>query len=82
MQINSIKYVKDFIIEINSLNGETYNIDLERQIREFIEKYDRFNELLNLDYFKNFRLNKKWNTIEWDNGFDICPDLLELKIPA
>jgi hypothetical protein len=77
MNIKEIKYLKDYEIEIIYDNGVTHIFNLEPVVKEFISKYNRFTELLDHKYFATVHLNKDWNTIEWDNGFDICPDYFQ-----
>ncbi|MDR3598840.1 DUF2442 domain-containing protein [Clostridium sp.] len=77
MKIISIKYIKGFEIEVEYEDGSGHIFNLESVTRDFVNKYNRFQEILNPDYFCTARLNTDWNTIEWDNGYDICPDMIQ-----
>lgn len=35
-----------------------------------------FESMKNEEVFKQFQISKDWDTLVWDNGFDICPDVL------
>jgi hypothetical protein len=58
-------------------NGKSRTFNFEKDVKEFISKYNMFHDLLNPDEFRKVKLNKQWNTLEWENGFDICPSLLQ-----
>lgn len=77
MKIISVKYLSDYKIEVCYEDNSKYIFDLETSIKEFVNEYDRFHELLEKEYFKSVRLNDEWNTVEWDNGFDISPELMQ-----
>ncbi len=36
----------------------------------------KFRELLDPDYFVKVRLNREFDSVEWDNRIDFCPDVL------
>ena len=78
MEIISVSYLKDYELRIIYENGLGCLFNLFETINNFTTKYNKFHELLKKDYFKNVILNKDWNTIEWENGFDICPELMQL----
>jgi len=77
MKIINVSYVKDYELEITYENGLKCLFNFCDTINNFISKFHRFYELLNKEYFKNVILHEDWNTIEWENGFDICPDLMQ-----
>ena len=77
MKIKEIKYHKGYVIQVIYDNGQMNMFNLEPIIKEFVSKYGRFSELLDVNYFSTVRLNKNWNTVEWENGFDICPDYFQ-----
>ena len=77
MKIVNLKYIKDYQIKVIYENQSEHIFDFADTIKEFVDKYNKFHELLKPEYFSSVRLNTEWNTIEWDNGFDVCPDLLQ-----
>jgi hypothetical protein len=77
MKILKVKYIDKYKIKLTYEDNSSILIDLEDTIKTFVSKYDKFHELLNINYFRNVQLNKEWNTIQWENGFDICPDQLQ-----
>jgi hypothetical protein len=70
------KYVNDYILEITFEN----NIKGEIDFSSYLSKQGLFQQLNNIDYFKNFKINKDIGTICWENGLDISPDTLYNKI--
>jgi Protein of unknown function (DUF2442) len=76
MSIKKVEYIKDYEVKVICADGKEHVINLESSIKQFVKKYNKFHEILDVEYFKNFKLNKEWNTLEWGNGFDICPDML------
>lgn len=77
MQITQVKYAGDYKIQITYADQVKRIFDLEKDIREFIKTYNRFHDMLNKDVFSKVKLNTEWNTLEWENGFDVCPDILQ-----
>ncbi|MFZ2655987.1 MAG: DUF2442 domain-containing protein [Victivallales bacterium] len=67
-----------FLLEFNT--GEKGVVNL-REI--LLDESGAFSELFrkNLGEVKNFHLDS-WPTLAWDNGFDICPDVLYEKFKA
>lgn len=68
--IKSFRILHDFIIEIHFEDGKVQTIDFEK----FHHK-GWWEELNDLDYFKNVRLNEMDN-LEWPNGQDFMPEHL------
>ncbi|OQX98028.1 MAG: hypothetical protein B6I24_06645 [Bacteroidetes bacterium 4572_128] len=69
--------IEAFILTLEFLNKEILKINLKEQIKEWAEEPSNiFNELLNEEYFKTVQYDEDWETIYWDNGIDLCADLL------
>lgn len=75
--IKGIINIEPFRITARFNNNKIRTIDLEAKLREWSKTPDsKFKDLLDPDYFKSVRLNKELETIYWDNGIDLCPDVL------
>ncbi len=75
--VKEIIKVEPFKITLRFNNDELRRIELEEKLRERTKSPDsKFNELLNSNYFATVKLNKELETIYWDNGIDLCPDVL------
>ncbi len=77
MKITKVEYVSGHTVRVTYADNTFHNINLYSPIKRFVDKYQRFNSMLNPEYFKMYKFNSTWNTLEWANGFDICPDLLQ-----
>lgn len=75
--IKEIISVEPFKVTVRFNNNEVRTIDLEEKLREWSKSPDsKFKELLNPGYFKSVKLNEELETIYWENGIDLCPDVL------
>lgn len=70
--ITRVKYIKDYQLELEFNDGLVRIADLS----PYIGGNGVFAPLQNIDYFKTVSLDSCGNTICWDNGADICPDVL------
>lgn len=70
--ILNVKYVKDYLLEV------TFNDNSKKIInfQNIIDDSDIFKPLQDIEYFKKVKIDSTGNTICWDNGADICPNLL------
>lgn len=72
------------IVEINGLkakfefeNGEIREVDFEKYLdRKAMTSESMFRPLLDPEYFRTMQLHPEWNTIFWDNGIDLDPNVL------
>ncbi len=69
IRIISAEYLEDYKIKVKFNDGLEKSIDLEKELYGEI-----FAPLKDIDYFKNFSLNRF--TIEWPNGADFSPEFL------
>ena len=67
--ITKAKYINQYKIEIEFNTKENGIVNFEKQLENGI-----FNQLQDLDTFKNFKLNT-W-TLEWQNGADFEPEFI------
>lgn len=77
--IKDIKSVQPYTLKLEFKNGEIKEIDLKAKLTEWSQSPDsKFRQLLNPEYFSSVKLNEELDTIYWDNGIDLCPDVLYL----
>ncbi|MCP5051258.1 MAG: DUF2442 domain-containing protein [bacterium] len=75
--IKEIKEVSPFKVKLKFNTGEIKEVDLERKLKEWSKSPGSvYKQLLEPEYFKNVKLNTEMETIYWDNGIDLCPDVL------
>ncbi|MBM2813527.1 MAG: molybdopterin-guanine dinucleotide biosynthesis protein [Ignavibacteria bacterium] len=71
-----VKYLHDYKLELEFNDGLVKSIDLS----DVVGGTGIFAPLKNIDYFKKVSIDSCGNSICWENGADICPDVLyELK---
>lgn len=52
-------------------------VNLESELKKWSRSPDsKFKALLDPDTFQNVKLNAEIESIYWDNGIDLCPDVL------
>lgn len=75
--VKQIKSVEPYILQLVFNNSEVKDIDLKEKLFEWSKTPEsKFKQLLDPEYFKTVKLNKELETIYWDNGIDLCPDVL------
>lgn len=75
--IKEIKEVSPFMLTLYYKSGELVLVDLEGKLREWSQTPDsKFRQLLDPDYFVTVKLDTEFASIFWDNGIDLCPDVL------
>lgn len=71
LHINKIEYEKDYQLKLTFNNNEVKKVDLKNELYGEV-----FEELNNIEKFKQYFLNKNTKTIEWENGADFAPEFL------
>jgi len=75
--IKEISKVKPFSLILRFNTGETVQIDLGNKLKEWSQSpKSKFKALLDPTYFQSVKLDNEAETIYWDNGIDLCPDVL------
>ena len=75
--IKKIVAVNPYQITLFFNTGENLTIDLEESLQEWaLPVQSRYRQLLDPEYFKTVKLDPDAETISWDNGIDLCPDVL------
>jgi hypothetical protein len=58
-------------------NNEIRKINFEPKLKEWTTSpQSKFGQLLNLDLFKTVKLDEEMETLIWENGIDLCPNVL------
>ena len=75
--IKAIEDVHPFTLTLRYNTGETLLVDLTSKLREWSQTPDsKFRQLLDPTYFVTVKLEPEFASIAWDNGIDLCPDVL------
>ncbi len=69
--VKNAHYVKDYQINIEFTDGLLKTVDLKEHLKGKV-----FEPLKDMEYFRNFKVNKDTETIEWSNGADFAPAFL------
>ena len=65
-----LKYIKDYILDVEFENGKKGRIDLKR----YSQKGGIFSELSDISFFRKVYIDKELGVITWPNGLDIAPE--------
>jgi hypothetical protein len=75
--IKEIVKVEPFKLTLRFNTGELREVDLAEKLNEWgSSPSSKFAELKNHEVFKGVKLDKEFETVVWDNGIDLCPDVL------
>jgi len=74
-RIIEANYVRDYTIYIYFSDGSEGEVDLSHELEGEI-----FTPLRDIDYFKNFTVNRELHTIVWPNDADFAPEFLYEKL--
>jgi len=70
--IVSATYKGKYKLELRFENGKSGIVDF----RKYIQKGGVFKKLEDIEYFKQFVVNRELGVITWDNEVDIAPETL------
>lgn len=75
--VKEIIKIQAFILTLKFNTGEILDVNLESKLREWSNEPDSlYKQLLNPEYFKTVKYDESWETIFWDNGIELCADVL------
>lgn len=75
--VKEIIEVNPFSIVLRFNTGDVLKVDLEKELKEWSSSPNsRFIELTDPKTFKGVKLDKEMESIYWENGLDLCPDVL------
>ena len=74
--IKEARYVDGYKLEIIFEDGKKGIVDLQ----EYARKGGLFDRFSDLEYFKQFYINKELNVLCWPDGLDIAPETLYHKV--
>jgi len=66
------KYIEDFKVELTFENGRKGVVDF----KGYAEKGGVFTPFADLEYFKQFSINREIGALCWPGGLDIAPEVL------
>ena len=71
LHVKNVKYLHDYVLEIEFNDGVKGEIDLENELEGEI-----FGPLRDKKMFKTVKVDSLMQTIVWDNGADLAPEFL------
>lgn len=75
--ITEIKNIKEYTLTLRFNTGETKSVNLQNKLIEWSHSTgSAFTYLLDQKNFSRVHLNNDFGNIYWDNGIDLCPDVL------
>jgi len=75
--VKEIKNASAYFLTLQFNTGEVLRVDLEAKLKEWSKSPEsKCKQLLDPDYFCTAKLDKESETIFWDNGIDLCSDVL------
>ncbi len=72
IDIISAKYKGEYKIELTFENGRSGVVDFTK----YIEKGGVFSQLSDIEFFKEFQVNKELGVLTWKDEIDIAPEVL------
>ncbi len=75
LHVTNAEYVEDYVLNVTFNNGEFGTVDLQGELYG-----EMFSPLLDLEKFKDFRVDDEIDTIVWGNGADFAPEFLYEKM--
>ena len=70
--VNTAKYIEKYRVLFQFSDGIEAEIDLSH----YCKKQGIFENLNNIDFFRDFYIDEELGTIAWKNGLDIAPESL------
>jgi hypothetical protein len=75
--ITELIAVEPYKLTLKFNTGEIRQVDLEAKLNEWAtDPKSKFAELKALEYFKSVKLDPDFNSLVWENGIDLCPDVV------
>lgn len=75
LDVISVRHLRDYELELEFEDSAKGNVDFS-QYRSRVGVFCKFNDM---EYFKNFSIDKELGVISWENGVDIAPETLYSK---
>ena len=75
--VKKIINTQAFVLTLQFNTGEIINVNLKQKLQEWSKEPNSiYKKLLDPNYFKTVKYEPEWKTIYWDNGIDLCADVL------
>ncbi len=75
--VKEIIDIEPFKLTLRFNTGEIRQVNLAEKMNEWATTpQSKFAELKNYEVFKQVKLNSDFETLVWENGIDLCPDVL------
>ena len=70
--VASAKHIEKYTLEITFADGQKGSVDLQ----SYAKKGGVFSQFSDLEYFKQFYINRELGVLCWPGGVDIAPETL------
>lgn len=75
--VKEIIDIEPFKLTLRFNTGEIRQVNLAEKLNEWATiPQSKFAELKNYEVFKQVKLDSDFETLVWENGIDLCPDVL------
>lgn len=75
--IKEIVNIEPFKLTLRFNTGEIRQVDLADKLNEWATSpHSKFAELKDYEVFKRVKIDTEFETLVWENGIDLCPDVL------
>ncbi len=75
--VKEIVNVEPFKITLRFNTGEIRQVNLADKLNEWAtNSQSKFAELKDYEVFKRVKLDREFDSLVWENGIDLCPDVL------
>lgn len=75
--ITELIAVEPYKLTLKFNTGEIRQVDLETKLNEWATNPNsKFAQVKDPEYFKKVKLDLDFNSLVWENGIDLCPDVL------
>jgi hypothetical protein len=75
LDVVAARHIRDYEVKVELEDGSRGIVDFS----EYRTRGGVFNKFNDMEYFRNFRIDKELGVISWENGVDIAPETLYSK---
>jgi len=75
LDVVAARHIRDYEVEVEFEEGSRGIVDFS----EYRTRGGVFNKFNDMEYFRNFRIDRELGVISWEDGVDIAPETLYSK---
>jgi hypothetical protein len=77
MTIKELIDVRPYVLTLRFNNGDVRQVDLSEKLLEWGKNpQSKFAQLKDVEFFGKVRLDPEFESLAWENGIDLCADVL------